>query len=342
MTSMESLDTPTTAGVLSPAVLFNGYVGTSVVHALEQLGLLDPLAGGDLVEAAALVAIAGGEPARVGALLRTALRLGILRRDGDRYGLAGPASGLQELHGFFTWAVGGYGDLLRQLAPLATGERRYGSDVRRDEAMIAAGAGAADRGLMTGVLHGVMDRLDVRRVADVGCGDATRLIHLCRRYPVLSGVGIDRSRDACALAARNIATAHMEDRIDVVCADILAVMDGPENAGLAEVDGVCSFFMLHDLFARPEGPVAILRQIRAAFPAARALLLADTVVLDDDLPPHELPIFSLGFELVHAFMGVPIRTREDYGRWFGEAGLTVRDCIPVGAPASWLWVLEPR
>jgi hypothetical protein len=338
----ESLDSQTRAGVLTPAMLFNGYVGTSVVHALERLGLLDCLAGGEPVESAALVAVSGAEPARVGALLRTAARLGILHRDGHRYRMTAQGRRLIELRGFFTWAVGGYGDVLRQLAPLATGVRAYGTDVRRDEAMVAAGSGSADRGLMTGLLHGVMDRLDVRRLADVGCGDATRLVHLCRRYPGLSGVGVDRSPGACELAGRNVAAAGLEGRIDVVCADVLSYLDGPASGGLAGADAVSSFFMLHDLFALPEGPVAVLRRIREAFPAAGVLLLADTVRLDEDIVPDELPIFSLGFELVHAFMGVPIGTREEYDRWFDEAGLRVRECIPFGAPASWLWVLDPR
>jgi uncharacterized membrane protein len=63
------------------------------------------------------------------------------------------------------------------------------------------------------------------------------------------------------------------------------------------------------------------------------------------MPPTDagaLPIFSLGYELVHAFMGVRLYPRAEYERLFERAGLTVARCVPFGTPHSWLYVLEWR
>jgi hypothetical protein len=53
-----------------------------------------------------------------------------------------------------------------------------------------------------------------------------------------------------------------------------------------------------------------------------------------------LPIFSLQFELVHAFMNVPIRPRELYEDAFAEAGLRIERCEPLGVPSTWLYLLS--
>ena len=51
-------------------------------------------------------------------------------------------------------------------------------------------------------------------------------------------------------------------------------------------------------------------------------------------------MFSVGFELVHAFMDTPIMSRETYENAFAEAGLTVERREPFGAPSTWLWLLR--
>jgi hypothetical protein len=95
--------------------------------------------------------------------------------------------------------------------------------------------------------------------------------------------------------------------------------------------------MLHDLFARYERPSAALEALRKAFPTASQFLLADTMRSAADAG---LPIFSLGFELVHAFMGVPLHSKEEYEAFFAEAGFAIERCLPFGAPSSWLYLLR--
>lgn len=336
--------TPTRDGrQLAPADLFNGYLGANVAFAMHELGLFDQLSGDTRTTTADLAARAGADHALLGALLQAAQRLGYLERDGgDGIALTREGAELARFQGFFTWAVGGYGELLGQLAPMARRARAFAMDVLRDEGKVAVGAGEVDATLMVPILDQVLDSLEPRLIADVGCGNAARLIRLCRRQPGLAGIGVDISEDACALARKAVAAAGLQQRISIACGDVLALQGqtaGPA-AGGGEVDLVSSFFMLHDLLARFERPSAALEALRKAFPTAGHFLLADTVRSTADAGAAP-PIFTLGFELVHAFMGVPLYTKERYEAFFVEAGFTIERCLPFGAPSSWLYLLRP-
>jgi histidinol-phosphate aminotransferase len=328
---------------LAPADLFNGYVGAKVAVAMHELGLFAELSTGERTATGDLAARLGADPVLLGALLEVARRLGYLERDGgDGIALTREGAELARLQGFFTWAVGGYGDLLGQLAPMARRSRTFAVDVFRDEGKVAVGAGEVDAALMVPILDDVLDSLELRLIADLGCGNAARLIRLCQRRPGLAGIGVDVSEDACALAREAVASAGLQARISIVRGDALALQGEAARpaAATGEVDLVCSFFMLHDLLARYERPSAALRALRGAFPTTRYFLLADTVrsAADEDAG---LPIFSLGFELVHTFMNVPLYTKECYEAFFVEAELTIESCRPFGAPSSWLYLLRP-
>jgi SAM-dependent methyltransferase len=328
---------------LSPADLFNGYVGACITFAMHELGLFAELSEDESIRTADLAARVGADPALLGTLLDAAQRQGYLEQEGDNSVALTPAGAeLARLQGFFTWAVGGYGSLLGQLAPLARRARAFAVDVLRDEGKVAAGAGEVDAALMVPILDQVLDSLELRQIADLGCGNAARLIRLCRRYPGLRGIGVDISQDACRLAREAVAAAGLQSRVSIVCGDALVLQGDPARpvAGTVELDLVSSFFMLHDLLARYERPSAALEALRKAFPTSPYFLLADTARSAADIDAG-LPIFSLGFELVHAFMGVPLHTKERYETYFAEAGFTIERCLPFGAPSSWLYLLRP-
>jgi hypothetical protein len=80
--------------------------------------------------------------------------------------------------------------------------------------------------------------------------------------------------------------------------------------------------------------------MREAFPRARTFVLADTMVRPVDEGSGRLPIFSLGFELAHAMMGVPLHSKETYEELFASAGLRIDTASPLGTPHTWLYVLK--
>ncbi|MEU4769920.1 aminotransferase class I/II-fold pyridoxal phosphate-dependent enzyme [Actinosynnema sp. NPDC023794] len=327
--TVPTLDAPTLPD------LFNGYVGTQVAFALSELGVWEELAAGSR-SVAALADRGATSPTRLRPLLRTAALLGYVELVGETATLTAAGRDLVRHLGFIVWGVGGYGSMLLELAGLATGKVAFGREVRRDEDRVAAGSGMAGRTLMRPVEEEVLAGLEFASVADIGCGDGSRLVRLCGADPGRRGVGIDISADACAAATGRVRAAGLADRVEIVHDDVLRQADGRVFPG---VDLVTSFLMMHDLFAATGDPAGVMVSLREAFPDARRFLIADTVGQDWDRHRGPLPAFSLEFELVHAFMDTPILGRDTYERAFADADLRVERRVPFGSPSTWLYAL---
>ncbi|KUO06129.1 aminotransferase class I/II-fold pyridoxal phosphate-dependent enzyme [Streptomyces caeruleatus] len=321
---------------MEPAALFNGYIGAQVAFALHRLGVWSAL-GDRPVEVSTLAREVGVPEGRLRALLRTAALLGHVRLLETAAAITDAGRALVEQIGLFVWGVGGYGSLLANLHGLATGEVAYGAEVRRDEGLVAVGAGEADRSLMRQAEAAVLGDLDFVTMADIGCGDATRLMRLCEADDRRRGIGIDISEAACALATDRVRAAGLADRVRIVRENVL---DTLSTRTFPEVDLVTGFLMLHDLFATDDDHAAVLRSIRTAFPNATHFLFADTAVQDWEHHSGPQPIFSLEFELVHAVMGVPLHTKGTYLRAFADAGFRLERCEPLGVPSTWAFLLS--
>jgi hypothetical protein len=97
--------------------------------------------------------------------------------------------------------------------------------------------------------------------------------------------------------------------------------------------------MLHDLMSDVDRTVKDLRVLRDHLPDDARLLIADTVRREPTDEPAP-PIFSLGFHLAHALMGVRLWSTRDYEDAFDAAGLVVERRIPTSIPATWLYLLR--
>ncbi|MFE9045013.1 aminotransferase class I/II-fold pyridoxal phosphate-dependent enzyme [Streptomyces sp. NPDC012421] len=321
-----------------PAALFNGYVGAQVVFALGELGVWDALGEGPR-SLDDLLARTGTDEARLSALLRVAALLGHLRIGADTVDLTAAGRELVRHAGYFTWGVGGYGELMGQLSGLAAGSVAFGREVGRDGRRIAAGSGLVGRTMMLPVEAEVASSLDYTSVADLGCGDASRLIRLCGTGAGTArrGLGIEVNEAACDSARLRIDRAGLSHRLDVVLADVLDHVDQRTFPG---IDLVTSFLMMHDLFEHTGDPAGVMRTLRDVFPDARHFMIADTVAQDWSAHEGPLPVFSAEFELVHTFMDTPILGRDTYEKAFADAGLRVERREPFGTPSTWLWLLS--
>ncbi|MFE1288825.1 aminotransferase class I/II-fold pyridoxal phosphate-dependent enzyme [Streptomyces sp. NPDC058751] len=319
-----------------PASLFNGYVGAHVVLALTELGVWDalgerPRSLDDLLERT------GADEAKLSALLRIAALLGHVEFDADRVGLTAAGHELIRHSGYFTWGVGGYGELMGRLSQLADGSVAFGREVGRDGRRIAVGSGLVGRTMMLPVEEKVASALDYASVADLGCGDASRLIRLCGTDTERRGLGIEVNAAACESARQRIGDAGLSHRLDVVQADVLDHVDQQTFPG---IDLVTSFLMMHDLFDLTGDPAGVMRILRDVFPDARHFMIADTVAQDWSAHDGPLPVFSAEFELVHTFMDTPILGIDTYEKAFADAGLRIERREPFGAPSTWLWLLS--
>jgi hypothetical protein len=328
---------------VDPETAFNGFVAATVIRTLDELGVLDQLARHPVLDIASFVRSTGvGRHEQVlREILRAAETCGYHRITGDEAALTEAGREVIRMRGYFTWAVGGYHDVFAQAARIATGASAFGGDVRRDEAMVALGSGQNDRSFMAGTLEEVLAGVDFTTIADLGSGISARLSRVVGERQGTRGVGLDISGPATELAGRTIAEAGLTGRVTAIQADVLDIVRRDRHVGvLAEVDTVMSFFLLHDLLADPQARPHLFSRLREAFPAVRTFVLADTMLRPDSKDARTLPFFSLGYELAHGLMGIPLHSRETYEELFAAVGLSVRSRVPFGTPHSWLYVLD--
>ncbi|MFI5932102.1 SAM-dependent methyltransferase [Actinoplanes sp. NPDC051494] len=343
---MSTLDAPTAPWQgeartpLNPDTAFNGFICAHVLHALERLGAFTALENDGSLDILELCTRDNLDPTVVTALVRGAESFGYLHTGDGRVRATPLAKDLRRALGFFTWGVGGYHDVFANAAALARGDRSFGVDLYRDEAMIALGSAQADTALMRHILDEQIAGLDFSTLVDLGAGVSERVSRLVKARPGSRGIGVDISKAATELAADTVERHGLTGTVEPVCADVLDILfNGHHVDGADEADVVMSFMFLHDLLVDPARRDQVVPRLRAAFPNAHTFLLGDTTVRPAGTAPT-LPIFSSGFELAHALMGVPIYTREAYEQLFAQGGLRLRRTVPFGAPHTYLFVLE--
>ncbi|WP_316524398.1 class I SAM-dependent methyltransferase [Kitasatospora brasiliensis] len=323
---------------------YNGFIAANVIFALDRIGLLEAIGRGEPLSAAEATAQAG-DTTRTEAVLRAAADYGYLKADRDAYLPTEAGMEIAAARGYFTWAVGGYHDVFGRAGHLSAGTHRYNEDVFRDEAMVALGSAQCDQSLFAAQLTDVLSGIDFRTIADLGSGTSARVRRVVSQREGSRGLGIDISRPATDIARRDIVEAGMQDRVTAVRADVLGLLgtqidNDAEAAEVAEVDTVMSFFLLHDLLADPSTRSSIFTRMREAFPKARTFVLGDTMLRDPGTSDGAQPVFSVGFELAHAMMGVPLHTKATYERLFTDAGLRIDRVEALATPHSWLYVLQ--
>jgi phenylpyruvate C(3)-methyltransferase len=320
---------------------FNGYVAAQIVFALDRLGLLDELLEHGRADVHAAAIHLGADERMLGELLRAAQTCGYLELKDGVAAITPAGRDMAFMRGYFTWSVGGYSNLFSNISGLIKGDRQFNSDIFRDEAMVALGSGQNDRAFMAQTVDEVVGQIDCTVLADLGSGISARLCRMAAARDGLRGVGLDISDAATHLAQDSIREAGLDGNIQALRADVLGVVKGTETYPvLAEVDAVMSFFLLHDLLADPDTRSRVMPGLREAFPKARTFILADTMLRPTRPEGATLPVFSAGYELAHALMGVPLHTREAYEALFAQAGLRTRQVLAFGTPHSWLYVLE--
>jgi len=312
------------------ADLYSSYVAAAALAAAHELGLLEQIASTGSVPL-----MPGDQASRIDrAVLEAiwnALRwAGIVQVRDGRAAAAGPQfADAYAARGYFYWLVRGCGELFTEAPHLAQTANRDGTFYQRNMRAVAIGAQLIGENQAEELLQAVLAGLAPRRVADLGCGSGQRLIGLTSRDPAVRGVGIDISGDAVRLASENVASLGLSGRIIIRQADARVLEPDPV---LDDVDVVTCVFMGHDFWPFDDC-VATLRRLRAALPAVRRLLLCDVTRAGTWHGP-DTPIFTLGFELAHALMGVYVPTLEEWQRAFAASGWACEAVHDLAAPPN--------
>jgi phenylpyruvate C(3)-methyltransferase len=321
------------------ASIFNSAVAASAIGAAWQLGALDRLYEQGKLDAEVFALENELDPQATLAMFRALASVGVVERQCSTI-VPGPVfDEVYRARSFFHWLCQGSGELFRRMPAVLPEKNRTGEFYRRDPVAIGYACREINAAYFDPVFWRAMEGLDTtfRTVADLGSGSGERLRQILRRYPHVRGVGIDVAAAAVESAAAELAAEGLLDRVTFVEADVRNLQPRPEYA---DVELLTCFMMGHDLW--PESScVASLRRLREAFPAARSFLLGDTA-RTNGTEDADLPVFTLGFEVGHALMGVYLPTLAEWETVFERGGWTCVRTYRVEMPAdSVIFQLEP-
>jgi SAM-dependent methyltransferase len=173
--------------------------------------------------------------------------------------------------GWLRMFIGGYGPLMETSLDLLTGKKVHGKDVRRDGYFVGAGSSIVTSAIFDEVPYRLIERYQLRAVADLGCGGGRFLIEWARRHPDNRGVGVDISAEAIQSARDEARRAGVHDRVRFVVADGFDLSALSRECGA--VDIFYAFAMEHELLR--DGEQAVLGhidQMSAQFPGKRYLM----------------------------------------------------------------------
>lgn len=206
---------------------------------------------------------------------------------------------------------------------------------------VAIGSDEANQGLMQDIFDRVIDGFDATCIADLGCGNAGRLVNLLKRRPELTGVGIDINPQAIEVAQKNAAQNKLTNKLELVCENVFTSLTEPRPE-LNTVELVMSFMMLHDLFNIKELRGKLFTKMKDAFPRAKYFVFADTCVDEQDRSANTMPVFTMGYELIHQMRGIQLFPVDYYKEQFQKEGLELVAQHDFGVPNTYLFVLKVK
>ncbi|KAL8789432.1 MAG: hypothetical protein Q9213_001189 [Squamulea squamosa] len=330
------------------ATIFNSAIAAAAIGASWELGFLDELRDKKEVDAVEFAARKNLDRSSMQGVVTALAIVDVVKRVQDKVVAGRLLEEAYRTKSLFHWLTLGSGELFARMQYVLRNENRTGAFYRRDPVAIAYACRDINCQHFDPAFWTAMDRLgfEFHQVVDLGSGSGERLMQLLERYPGATGIGIDLAGPATDVAAVEARRRGFGDRLKFVEGDVHEISCRDDE--YAHVDLLTCFMMGHDFWPR-DNCVNTLQRLRKAFPSVRRFLLGDAtrILLDDPQSKHavtesNVPVFTLGFELGHAMMGVHLPTIEDWEGVFAEGGwYCVHSHLIKSLSLSVVFELEP-
>jgi hypothetical protein len=309
-----------------------------LAHAIvlgSRIGILDEIAAGNVTIGEAAASSSSSRGHLIDAVIRTlwASDAATIEDASGKVTLTALGEELYRERDIFVLWLDAYSDLMSYwLNSDATALPDFEKVVKGDTVAIASAA-VGSRYLDEDVLALLADLNPRGTLCDIGCGNARRLVRLCKAFD-LNGIGIDISSGALLAAEPHIAEARrsgIDARVELGDATRL-------QGCYPEVAIVMQTFMTHhitpDSFCE-----SVLRTYPLTFPNAEYFLFFDTTT-SEDKPCAQL--FAPGFDYIHRLQGLRPRTRSEILSVFEDAQFELLKEVTLRVPNSYAWVLKAR
>jgi 2-ketoarginine methyltransferase len=317
-----------------------GYFVSKTLLALWRLGVLDHATAGGGLEAGKYAAEQGWDAGLLRSILGYLVIRGYFEVEGDSFRLTEHGRSIAPHFGYLPMHIGAYEPVLEALEDLISGQRVYGTDVKRSEIEMLGGMTALEEHMLDR-LADMTDGAAFSKVLDLGCGSAHLLAKLLRRFPAVHGVGIDLETDAVEDARRNLAEAGLGGRTTILRGDASRFGDLPAGA-LDGVDLVIAMFVMHEIYRQCSGSGVIecLRNIAGLLGPQGRLLMVEVARIDPVAPRPGLR-FVPEYQLLHDFSNQRLASQDDWCDMLAEAGMTVVRTEPAGLCQAFCFVARP-
>lgn len=296
-----------------------GFYTTRMMQALFNVGFFDEMQQKGSVRVGSFAASYDLDAEILQSLCDSLLALRILKREGLDYSLDSKGRVLAEVaRGWFD-GVYGYEEIYHSLEAMLRKEKAYGREVQRRPDFVAKGSGEMEKRIYFPLAIDVINRGDYRKVLDLGCGDGTFLMELCRSNPEVTGYGIDIAPEAIADGREITRAAGLEGRIHLFVEDVGKVGEIPEE--LRGMDVATTFFVLHEiLFSGADPVIQLLQGYRRVFPDVPLMVFEVIRPTPDDM--RKRPGMAVEYLLQHDLSHQKLVTREEWRELFRAAGFT--------------------
>lgn len=305
------------------------FVVAAALQHLFESGVYDRLWDSEAAEAA-LAEHLDLDPTRLAALAQFLCNEGYLER-GPGLRLTAKGRTLSEFRGWYTMLIGGYGGTFLQLGDAL---RRGADGASRRADLVGIGSCAISHYDAIPLTRRLMRQIPggVRRILDLGCGNARYLVEFCKALPEIEAWGVEPDRQGYEAAAALVAEQGLGDRIRLTCAG--AVEFFARDTAFTP-DLTVLGFVLHEILGQhgEAGAIGFLQDIIRRYPDIHIIVIeVDHRMADPVHMRHPLALaYYNGYFLFHPFTRQQLEPIAFWERLFARAGLDImaRDTTDV-------------